>query len=221
MSEPPDKRDLLAQLATVARALGHEYRLELLELVAQGERSVDALTRLTDLPVATVSQHLQQLRRGGLVTARREGKYVFYSLADDRVLSLLGALRDAAEHNVAELRQLLAEYYRPEPDLEAITGDELSERLRADEVALLDVRPAEEYEAGHLPGALNVPVDELERRLEELPGDREVIAYCRGPYCALSLEAVRLLRMRGIAARRLGEGYPAWKLDNHPTESSA
>lgn len=212
MQETASKRQLLQHLATAAKGLGHEYRLELLELVAQGERSVEALTHLTGLPLGTVSQHLQQLRRAGLVTTRKEGKYVYYSLSDDRVLALLNALREVAEANIAEMKHLLSAYYRDEPALEPVHADNLLARLRDDSVTLLDVRPPEEFEAGHIPGALNIPIEELEQRLGELDQGREVVAYCRGPYCALSVEAVRLLQSHGVRAVRLQEGYPEWKL---------
>lgn len=201
------KRRLLEQLAGVAKALGHEYRLELLELVMQSERSVEALTELTGLPVATVSQHLQQLKRGGLAVARREGKYVYYRVADDSVTGLLDALRAVAEKNLAEVRHLVREFTGEARGLESITREELLKRLKEDSIVLLDVRPAEEYAAGHLPGAINIPADELEAHLAELPADREIVAYCRGPYCALSVEAVEILGNHGLKARRLDDGY--------------
>lgn len=216
MNDVNHKRQLLGQFAAVAKALGHEYRLELLEFVAQGERSVEALTRLTELPVATVSQHLQQLRRAGLVQARKEGKYVYYRLAGDEVVTLLDDLRTVAERNVAEVRLLVEQYFRCSDELEAIPAAELLERLRSGTVTLLDVRPSEEFAAGHLPGAINIPLDELERRLRELPAGREVVAYCRGPYCALSHEAVQLLRREGLKALRFEQGYPEWKAAGMP-----
>ncbi len=218
MQKRQQKRELFAQFASVAKALGHEYRLELLEFIAQGERSVEALTRLTALPVGTVSQHLQQLRRAGLVTARKDGKYVYYALAGDEVSKLLAALRHVAEHNLAEVQQLVDRYFHRQSDLEAVTTEELMERLRTGMVTLLDVRPPEEYAAGHLPGAVNIPLGELEARLGELPPGREVVAYCRGPYCALSLDAVEKLRGRGIQAIRLEDGYPEWKAGGLPVE---
>lgn len=218
MDDTCHKRQLFGHFATVARALGHEYRLELLEFVAQGERSVEALTRLTGLPVATVSQHLQQLRRAGLVLARKEGKYVHYRLAGDEVVTLLGALRTVAERNVAEVQRLVDRYFHDTGELEAITSVELLDRLRAGTVILLDVRPSEEFAAGHLPGAVNIPLDELERRLRELPADHEIVAYCRGPYCALSLDAVRLLRGKGLKAVRFEQGFPEWKASGMPVQ---
>jgi len=203
------KRRLLEQLAGVAKALGHEYRLELVDLVSQSERSVEALTQLTGLPVATVSQHLQQLKRAGLVTARKDGKYVYYRVSDDSVATLIAALRTVAENNLAEVQRLVRAYFGQTEGLESIDREELVERLKAGSVVLLDVRPAEEFAAGHLPGAINIPTDELEQHLADLPTDREIVAYCRGPYCALSVEAVKTLTERGLKARRLEDGYPA------------
>ncbi|ABI56110.1 ArsR/SmtB family transcription factor [Alkalilimnicola ehrlichii MLHE-1] len=214
----PEKRDLLEQLATLGKALGHPYRLELLEYVAQGERTVEALTELTRLPVATVSQHLQHLRRAGLVRPRREGKYVHYRITDDNVVGLLAALRGVAEHNIVEMQQLLESYFEGSQTLEAIHADDLTARLRDGLVTLLDVRPEQEYRTGHLPGAINIPAAELERRLRDLPPDREVVAYCRGPYCALAHKAVRVLREHGLQARRLADGYPEWRAAGLPVE---
>lgn len=218
MGEHNGQRKLFEQFASVAKALGHEYRLELLELVAQGERSVEALTQLTGLPVGTVSQHLQQLRRTGLVAARKEGKYVYYSLADDEVLELMGSLQRVAQRNVAEVQRLVEQYFHDQTALDALSPADLLERLRAGMVTLLDVRPREEYAAGHLPGAVNIPLDELEQRLQELPAEQEVVAYCRGPYCALSIEAVQRLRHQGVNALRLEEGYPEWRADGFPVQ---
>lgn len=206
------KRTLYDQFAQVARAVAHGYRLELLEFLAQGERNVDELVQLTGLPVATVSQHLQHLRRAGLVQTRRDGRFVCYSITSDEVLALVSALREVAEHNLATVRQLAADFHGAPEALEPVSLDELSERLHEDSVTLLDVRPPAEYAAGHLPGALNIPVGELAARLDELTSAEHVIAYCRGPYCALSLEAVRMLQAHGVSARRLQEGYPEWRL---------
>lgn len=216
MSE--SKRALFAQFAAVAKALGHEYRLELLELVAQTEYSVEALADETALPVRTVSQHLQRLRQAGLVEARKEGKYVYYSVSDDEVLALLQSLNRVAERTMAEVRELANAYFDDESDLERISTDELLERMQAGMVTLIDVRPPEEFAEGHLPGAINVPLDELETRLKDLPHDREIVAYCRGPYCALSHEAVQRLHERGLIALRLTTGYPEWRVQGLPVE---
>ena len=216
MAATTRKRQLLEQLATLAKALGHEYRLELLELIAQGDRSVESLTQLMDLPIATVSQHLQHLRRSGLVTTRKEGRYVYYHLVDDEVVQLTRSLRWVAERNLAEVQQLMTQYFQGGDGLKAITIPDLVDRLQTGSVTLLDVRPAEEYAAGHLPGAINIPLAELTQRLQELPADCEVVAYCRGPYCALSYDAAALLQQQGFTALRLQEGYPEWKAEGLP-----
>jgi ArsR family transcriptional regulator len=220
MSTRNPKRAIFTQFAAVARALGHEHRLELLEHVGQGERSVDELARLVGLSVANASQHLQQLRRAGLVTGRRQGQRVLYRLADDDVTDLQTALRHVAERGVAEVERVIAGYFRARDELEPVASDELRARLRDGLVTLLDVRPADEFAAGHLPGAVNVPLAELERRLAELPPDREIVAYCRGPYCVLSFEAVAALRARGYRVRRLADGVPEWRAAGLPLETS-
>ncbi len=218
MSMQNPKKTLLGHLAALAKALGHPHRLELVEQVAQGEQGVDALAGATGLSVGNASQHLQQLRRSGLLRARRDGKHVLYALADPSVLDLLAALRQAAERNVAEVQQLLSGYFHDRDSLEPVPRDELLARMRDGLVTLIDVRPEREFELGHIPGALNLPLGELERRLEELPGDREIVAYCRGPYCVLSFEAVAELRERGFRVRRLEDGYPEWRAAGLPIE---
>lgn len=210
-TDDPPKRRLLAQFASVARALGHEHRLDLLEQLGQGERTVEALARRTGLPVANTSQHLQQLRRAGLVESRRDGKHVRYRLKDDAVTGLLAALRRLAERNLAEVQQIVSAYFASRDGLEPVSRRELRARLREGGVTLLDVRPEDEFAAGHLPGALNVPLARLDAAIADLPRDREVIAYCRGPYCVLSFEAIEALRRCGFRARRLEEGFPEWK----------
>jgi rhodanese-related sulfurtransferase len=210
-TETSPQRRLLVHFAAVARALGHEHRLELLEHLGQGERSVEGLAERSGQPFANTSQHLQHLRRAGLVDARRDGKRILYRLKDDNVPALLAALRLVAERNLAEVQQIVATYFAERSRLEAISRDELIARLGADGVVLLDVRPEDEYAAGHLPGALNVPLDRLEAAIATMPRDREVVAYCRGRYCVLSVEAVEALRTRGFRARRLEDGFPEWK----------
>lgn len=205
------RRRLLAHFAAVARALGHEHRLELLQILGQGERSVEVLAERCGQPFANTSQHLQQLRRAGLVAVRRQGKHAIYRLADDAVLALLSALRRVAERNLAEVGQIVATYFADRSRLEAVSRDELLARLAAGDVVLLDVRPEDEYAAGHLPGALNVPLDRLDAAIATLPRDREVVAYCRGPYCVLSVEAIEALRARGFRARRLEDGFLEWR----------
>ncbi len=219
MSRENPKRALFEQFAAVAKTLGNSHRLELLELLAQGERSVERLADLTGLAIANASQHLQNLRRTRLVTRRREGKRVFYSLADEAVVSLLGSIRHVAERNLAEVERVVASYFRERDGLEPVSRQELVRRMRRGLVSVIDVRPEEEFAAGHIAGAINVPLKDLARRLKELPPTAEVVAYCRGPYCVLSYEAVWALRHRGFKARRLEEGYPEWKLAGLPVQA--
>ena len=218
MSSNDTKKALFAQFATVAKALSHGNRLELLELLAQGERSVEALAQLTGLSIANASQHLRHLQRPGLVTARKSGHYVLYCLADEAVVALLASLRGVAERNVAEVEKLISGYFRSKDSFEPVSPAELLQRAREGVVTVLDVRPPEEFAAGHLPNAINIPMKELKRRLGELPRDQEVVAYCRGPYCILAYEAVAELRRRGFTARRLEDGLPEWKLAGLPVE---
>ena len=210
------KRVLLEQLAAVAKALGHAHRLELLEFVAQGERSVDALAERAGLTIGNASQHLHHLRRAGLVTSRRDGKRVLYRLSGDPVVVLLAALRHVAEANVAEVGRVLNDYFRERDVMEPVSREELAARMRDGSVTVLDVRPEDEFIAGHVPGAINIPLPELESQLGGLSRDHEIIAYCRGAYCVLSFEAVAMLRERGFEVRRLEEGYPEWKAAGLP-----
>jgi rhodanese-related sulfurtransferase/predicted transcriptional regulator len=218
MSSESPKRKLFAEFAAVARAVGHEHRLELLEHLGQGERSVESLAERLGLSVANASQHLQHLRRAGLVASRRDGKYVLYRVADDAVVDLLSGLRRVAERTVAEVDRLLSGYFRD--SLEPVGRTDLLDRMRDGLVTVLDVRPEDEFALGHLPGAVNIPLADLERRLADLPPDQELIAYCRGPYCVLSFEAVAKLRRRGYRARRLEDGYPEWKAAGLPVEAA-
>jgi rhodanese-related sulfurtransferase/DNA-binding transcriptional ArsR family regulator len=212
------KQDLFAQFARVGKAMGHGNRLELLEFIAQGERSVDELSKVAGLTVANTSQHLQQLRQAGLVTCRKEGLKVFYRLSGDDVLVLLDALRAVAERHLAEVQQLVESYLSSRDNLEPVARPELLERVRSGMVCVLDVRPAEEYAAGHVPGAVNVPLKQLELHLADLDPRQEVVAYCRGPHCILAFEAVARLRERGFTARRLEDGFPEWQLAGLPVE---
>jgi rhodanese-related sulfurtransferase/DNA-binding HxlR family transcriptional regulator len=221
MSSENPKRAMFEQFATVARAIGSAHRLELLELLAQTERSVEQLAGLSGLTIANASQHLQQLRRSGLVESRRDGKRVLYRLADGDVVALLGALRRITERNVGAVEKVLNSYFRERDSLEAVSRKELLRRMREGLVTVIDTRPAEEFAAGHLRGAINVPLHELKRRLRELPREREIVAYCRGAYCVLSYEAVAELRKRGFKAFRLEEGYPEWRAAGLPIEQSA
>jgi len=215
------KSALYEQLARVGLALGSAGRLQILEYVAQGERSVDALAAMTGLSVANTSKHLQALRQAGLVAARKDGLRVYYSLAGDDVVALVSALRAVAEHRVAEVERLVRLWLAHRDEMEPIPAAELLERAKKGLVTVLDVRPAEEYAAGHVPGAINVPLDKLESYLSRLPKRKEVIAYCRGPYCLMSFEAVEKLRKRGWRARRLENGLPEWRAAGLPVVQEA
>jgi ArsR family transcriptional regulator len=219
MSSESPKQALFALFAAVAKAVAHPHRLELLEQLAQGERSVEVLADRTRVSVANASQHLQHLRRTGLVAARRDGKFVFYRLADDAVLGLLTSLRRIAELQSAEVERVVRSYFNDRDSLEAVSRPELMDRLKAGIVTVLDVRPEDEFALGHLPGAINLPLSELEKRLADLDPDREIVAYCRGPYCVLSYEAVAMLRARGFKVRRLEDGLPEWRAAGLPVEA--
>lgn len=222
MSSIGPKQAIFASLAEVAQALGHAHRLELLEHIAQGERSVEGLAARAGLNFANASRHLQILRRARLVEAQRHGKHVLYRLAGDaQVVELMKALGRVGERNVAEVNRVMTDYFHARDALEAVSREDLVSRLHDGLVTVLDVRPEDEFALGHLPGALNIPLAELDRRLAELPANREVIAYCRGPYCVLSFEAVAALRMRGYVVHRLEDGYPEWKAAGLPVEAAA
>jgi len=205
--------------AAICKALGHTHRLLLLEHIAQGERSVETLAERTRLSFANTSRHLQHLRQARLVETRRDGKRVLYRLSDDAVTTVLSAVRALAERQAGEMERIARLYFRARDELEPVSPRELSERLAHGEVTLLDVRPPDEFALGHVTGARNIPLAELERRLYESPADREVVAYCRGPYCVLAYEAVALLRKKGRSARRLEHGYPEWKAAGLPIEA--
>lgn len=219
MSTTSVKKQLFEQFAKVGKALGSAPRLEMLELLAQRERTVEALAQLTRLPVANVSQHLQALRRASLVAARKSGLYVHYRLASADVAELLFAIQRVAEHEVEEVGTLVRTYLARKDALEPVSRDWLLAEAMAGRVTVLDVRPAEEFAAGHIPHAINVPLDQLASRLAEFPPDREVVAYCRGPFCVLAYEAVARLRARGLRARRLEGGFPQWRAAALPVEA--
>jgi rhodanese-related sulfurtransferase/DNA-binding transcriptional ArsR family regulator len=216
MSIRSPKLALFAQFAAVAKSLAHAHRLELLEQLAQGERSVEVLADRTGLSIANASQHLQQMRRVGLVATRRQGKFVYYALADDGILDVLTALRRIAERNVAEVQRVVRSYFNKRDELEAVSRKQLLKRIRARTVTVLDVRPQDEFALGHLPGAVNIPLRTLKARLAELDTAQEIVAYCRGEYCVLSFEAVALLRARGFKVRRLEDGLPEWRAAGLP-----
>src|SRR5215471_10017896 len=209
MSRHNPKSALFAQFAALAKTLGHAHRLALLEQLAQGERSVEVLAQKTGLSIANASQHLQHMRRAGIVANRRDGKFVYYRLADDAVLELLAALRRIAERHVRS-------YFNDRDSLEPVSRTELLKLSRAGAVTVLDVRPEDEFALGHLPGAVNIPLRALEARLSELNPSQEIVAYCRGPYCVLSYEAVAALRARGFKVRRLEDGLPEWRAAGLP-----
>ena len=219
MSTHNVKHQFFEQFARVGKALGSPVRLDLLECLGQGRRSVEALAEKCNLPVANASHHLQQLRQTGLVNASKEGLYVYYFLAGDEVVALLNAVRSVAEKNIAEVERLVKTYLTVKDSLEPVPAEELLDRVRKGLVTVLDVRPPDEYAAGHIAGAVNVPLAELEKYLRKLKPKKEVVAYCRGPHCVLSYDAVEKLRGRGIEARRLNEGYPEWKAAGLPVEA--
>jgi rhodanese-related sulfurtransferase len=219
MSSVGPKHEVFSGLAQIAQALGHAHRLELLEHLGQGERSVEDLAARASLTLANASRHLQLLRRAALVESRRDGKRVYYRLAgDDIVVGLLSALSRVGERNSAEIARVTANYFRARDEFEPVSRNELLDRLRSGTATVLDVRPEDEFANGHLPDALNIPLSELEGRLAELPPDQEIVAYCRGPWCVLSFEAVALLRDRGYRARRLQDGFPEWKTAGLPID---
>ncbi len=212
------KKELFAQFALVGKSLSNGNRLELLEFLAQGERSVEELASISGLTMANTSQHLQGLRRSGLVTSRAEGQKAFYRLTDYKVVQLMAILRSIGENNLGEINLLVSNYLASKDDLEPVSHQELLKRARKGTVTVIDVRPSEEFISGHLPHAINVPLSELKKTISSLPKSKEVIAYCRGPYCLLAFEAVAQLRSKGFKARRLQDGFPEWKLAGHPVE---
>jgi ArsR family transcriptional regulator len=216
MSTLGPKQALFVQFAAIAKTLGHAHRLELLEQLAQGERSVEMLADRTGLSIANASQHLQHMRRVGLVATRRQGKFVYYTLADDGILDALTALRRVAERNIAEVERVVRSYFNKRDELEPVSRKELLKRIRDEAVTVLDVRPPDEFALGHLPGAVNIPLRALKMRLAELDPAQEIVAYCRGEYCVLSFEAVALLRARGFNVRRLQDGLPEWRAAGLP-----
>jgi ArsR family transcriptional regulator len=215
------KQALFAQFAAIATTLGHGHRLELLEQLAQGERTVEILAQRTGLSGANASQHLQHLRRAGLLKSRRQGKFIYYTLADDGILDVLTALRRTAERNIAEVERVVRSYFNNLDDLEPVTRKQLVKMIREGAVTVLDVRPPDEFALGHVPSAVNIPLRALKERLSEINPDREIVAYCRGEYCVLSFEAVALLRARGFRVRRLEEGLPEWRAAGLPIKTGS
>ena len=215
------KDRLYAQLARVGKAVGSPHRIEMLELLAQGERTVDSLATEIGLSLANTSQHLQALRQASLVDSRKEGLFVHYRLADPAVFALCSAIRGVAEQRLADLERLVAQHFGDRSQPEPVGMQELLERARSNDVIILDARPATEYQAGHIAGAISVPIDELQNRLRSLPRDKEYVAYCRGSYCVYADRAVELLRKTRRRARRMLEGFPEWRAAGFPVAQGA
>jgi rhodanese-related sulfurtransferase/DNA-binding HxlR family transcriptional regulator len=211
MSDRDAKDGLFGAFAEVAKGLASGRRAEIVDVLAQGERSVDELAGELEQSVANTSHHLQALARAGLVSSRRDGTHVYYALSSERVAELWAAVRDVAAEHVAGIDRLATEYLGDRHDIESISRTELAKRLRRRDVVVIDVRPPPEFEAGHIPGARSMPPDEVRKRLRELPADVEVVAYCRGPFCIYADDAVRALHRRGRTARRLEDGFPEWR----------
>lgn len=211
------KRNLFELFARVAKALANGVRLELVEALGQGERSVEEVAKAVNIPIANASHHLQVLREGGVVLSRREGVQIIYRLADDEVIRIVAGLRRIAERHLAEVERVAREHFASPDGLEPVSRSNLLRLVRGGEAVVIDVRPPEEFAAGHIPGAINIPSGELPRRLAELPPDKEIVAYCRGPYCVLARDAVAALRRSGFRARRLEDGWPEWKAAGEPS----
>ncbi|MBV9113157.1 MAG: ArsR family transcriptional regulator [Hyphomicrobiales bacterium] len=222
MSRGGPKHAIFESLAKLAQALGHPNRLELLEHLAQRERSVEDLAALSGMTFANTSRHLQILRRARLVDAQRRRKHVFYNLAGGtEVVALIKSLGRVGERNVAEINRVLSDYFHARDSMEAVSREDLGRRIADGLVTVLDVRPEDEFAEGHLPGARNIPLSKLDRRLKELPVNVEIVAYCRGPYCVLAFEAVAALRAKGFKAIRLEDGFPEWKAAGFAVETEA
>ena len=212
------KDRLFEQFARIGKAMASPKRLEILDLLAQAERTVEEIARETAVPTANASQHLQVLKGAGMVVSRREGLYAYYRLADEGVFRTWQSVRALGETRLADIDRVVETYLKDRDALETVGAPGLMERINDRNLVVLDVRPEEEYRAGHIPGALSVPVDALEAALQTLPKDKEIVAYCRGPYCVFSDEAARFLNARGYRARRLAEGFPDWRSAGLPVE---
>lgn len=213
------KKQVFEQLTRVAKALAHPARIELVEILGQGERNVEDLANACGLPVANTSHHLQVLRDGGLVRSRKAGLHVFYRLSDGDVALLSASMGRIAENHLAEVERIVREHFLSKDELQPVGRKALMSMVKDGEAMVIDVRPAPEFEAGHIPGAINVPLDELPRYLSALPKEQEIVAYCRGPYCMLSFDAVEQLRRLGYRARRLEDGFPEWQASQLPVEA--
>ncbi len=213
------KDRLYAEFARIGKAVANPHRLELLEVLAQGERTVESLAGETGLSVANTSRHLQQLRQAQLVATRREGLFIHYRVTGPEAVALIVALRHTAEQHLAEVDRVVHDFFGEREGFEPVTPEELSRRMSSGEVVLLDVRPEQEYLSGHIAGAVSMPAADIDGRIDELPGDGEYVAYCRGPYCVYSDDAVAVLRAHGRSAARLSEGYPEWWLSGRPVQT--
>jgi len=213
------KNRLYGQFARIGKAVSSPHRLEILELLAQGERTVDSLATELGLSLANASQHLQALRQVALVESRKDGLFVFYRLSDPAIFELSRAIRTVAERQLGDLDRLVRDHFGDRADTEPVEMPELLRRVRSRQVVVLDTRPVNEYAAGHIAGALSVPVEDLQRRLRQFPRDQEYVAYCRGPYCVYADRAVEILRAHGRRARRLVEGFPEWRAAGLPVET--
>jgi rhodanese-related sulfurtransferase/DNA-binding HxlR family transcriptional regulator len=214
------KDQMYEQFARIVKALGNPRRLEIVDLLAQGERTVEEIARETSLSIANASQHLQTLRSAHLVEVRRDGLYAYYRLTDENVFRVWQSIRTLGETHLAEIDRIVRTFLEDRDDLAPVSAQELIKLSEASSIVVLDVRPDEEYRAGHIPGARSMPIDKLESYLKQLPNDKEVIAYCRGPYCVFADEAVALLRERGYKARRYDKGLPDWRASGLPVEIS-
>lgn len=214
------KKKLYEHFARVAKAMASPSRLELLEALAQGERSVDGLAKAVGISVANTSHHLQILRDGGVVRSRKEGLQVIYSLSDLEIPNILSGLRHVAERHLADVERIVRESFNHIDELKPVRRQELLQLVSAGDTVVIDVRPVNEYDAGHIAGAINVPLESLSEYLARLPKTQEVVAYCRGPYCMFAFEAVSQLRRKGYQARRLEDGYPEWKAEHFPVEEN-
>lgn len=210
MTDVSPRKAIFAQLAELAKALGNPHRLELLQFISQGERTVERLSNLTGMTVANTSQHLQMLRRAGLAKTRRDGKNILYSLTSPSVLGLINMLSEVAEQSSAEVRMLMMDYFHQLDKLEPVSREDLLGRIKDDGVTILDVRPDDEYALGHLPGAWSIPSVEIEERIKQLPKDQTIVAYCRGTYCISSFQMVAKLRELGYDVHRMEQGFPEW-----------
>lgn len=214
------KNKVYHELARIVKAISNPHRLEILELLVQRPFSVEDIATQTDMSVANASQHLQVLKRAQLVDTRREGNYVYYTLASRKVYKVWKALRDLSIERMAEVERIMRTFRKSKKSFETLTSSELIRKMQKEEVTIIDVRPEQEYKEGHIAGALNIPVEQLSEKLVQLPADREVVAYCRGPFCVFADEAVEILKEKGFSARRLDEGFPEWMLEGLPVEYS-